>query len=159
MALFKIRFVNSNGFIGSAIDWATNSLFDHAEIETETGTWIGAHDDGGVQERPADYMQPPPTRDYRYAIPCTDEQYAKAMAFARSKIGTKYNFADIAGLLLHDRKINNSHAVICSQFTLMAAESGGIYMLNVTPGYEYLISPETLHLSPLLRGNRTLSIG
>lgn len=157
MASFKIRFVNSNGFVASAIDWATDSLFDHAEIETETGSWIGAHDDGGVQERPADYLQP--TREYRYAIPCTDEQYEKAMTFAKSKIGTQYNFSDIGGLLFHDRKLNNPHAVICSQFTLMAARVGGIQMLNVLAGFEHLVTPETLHLSPLLIGNCTYRKG
>ena len=153
MAYYRIRFVNSPGFVGSAIDWATNSYFDHAEIEGEIGTWIGAHDDGGVQERPADYMQP--SRERRYAIPCTDEQYAKIMAYARSKIGTKYDFEDILGLLFHDRKLHTSGSAICSQFTLMAARAGGIDMLNVQPGYEYLVTPETLHLSPLLIGNCT----
>src|ERR1700731_4236172 len=97
MAYLKMRFVNSNGFVARSIDWGTDSIFDHAEIETETGSWIGAHDDGGVQDRPADYLKP--IRDYRYNIPCTDEQYEKAMAFARSKIGTPYNFLDIVGLL------------------------------------------------------------
>jgi uncharacterized protein YycO len=157
MASFKIRFVNSNGFFARAIDWATDSLFDHAEIESETGSWIGAHDDGGVQDRPADYLKP--TREYRYAIPCTDEQYEKAMTWAKSKIGTKYNFSDIGGLLFHDRKLNNPHAVICSQFTLMAAQAGGIQMLNVLGGYEFLVTPETLHLSPLLIGNCTYRNG
>jgi hypothetical protein len=150
MAWFTIRFVNSPGFIGAAIDWTTSSLFDHAEIESDTGTWIGAHDKGGVQDRPADYMVP--TREMRYALPVTDHQHAAIMAYARSKIGVRYDFADIAGLLFHDRKINSPHRLICSMFVLDAAMEGGMQMLNVLPEYTYLITPETLHLSPLLIG-------
>lgn len=148
MALFTIRFVNSPGFVGSAIDWATNSLFDHAEIMTETGSWIGAHDDGGVEDRPANYLEP--SREMRYGIPVTDEQYTKIMAFAKSKIGTPYDFKDIAGLLFHDRKIDTKQRLICSVFVLDCAQAGGIQMLNVLPEFTYLITPETLHLSPLL---------
>lgn len=157
MAALKIRFVNSNGFIARSIDWVTNSLFDHVEIESEVGSWIGAHDKGGVQDRPANYMDP--IREYRYAIPCTDDQLARAMAFARERIGTTYNFAGIAGLLFHDRKFNDIHSLICSQFTFEWGTAAGIYMLNVLPGYEYLVTPETLHLSPLLIGNCTYKKG
>lgn len=150
MAFFTIRFVNSPGFVGSAIDWATNSLFDHAEIASDTGSWIGAHDDGGVQDRPADYLTP--SREMRYAIPVTDEQHDKIMAYARSKIGTPYDFKDIAGLLFHDRRIESPHRLICSVFALQCAQAGNLQMLNVLPAWTYLITPETLHLSPLLIG-------
>lgn len=151
-----IRFINSSGFVTEAIDWATNSLWDHTEMADSDGSlaingWIGAHDDGGVQNRPADYCTP--TRERRYAIPVTEQEFAATMAFAKSKIGTPYNFADIAGLLLKARKINSVHRLICSQFVTEAGEAGGIRALNVEPGFEYLITPESLHLSPLLIGN------
>jgi uncharacterized protein YycO len=150
---WRIRVINSAGFVSEAIDWATNSLWDHTEIGTESGTWIGAHDDGGVQERPANYCMP--TRERRYAIPVTDEQYEKIMGFARREIGTPYDFADIAGLLVHDRKIDAPHRFICSAFVTAAGMAGDVNLLNVEPGFEYLITPEAVHLSPLLIGNCT----
>jgi hypothetical protein len=150
VALFTIRFVNSPGFVGSAIDWATNSLFDHTECLSSTGGWIGAHDDGGVQDRPFNYLDP--SREMRYAIPITDEQYAAGVAFDKAKIGTPYNFGDIAGLLFHDRGINTKHRLICSQFATDRAQAMGLQMLNVLPEFTYLVTPETLHLSPLLYG-------
>lgn len=153
MAYFKLRFINNPGLIGKLIDWETNSLMDHAEIETETGTWIGAHASGGVEERAADYCSP--TWERRYSIPCSQTQLDLAMAYARSKIGTPYDFADIFGLLLHNRHFNTKKAAICSMFVLTAAIHGEIKMLNVLPEFAYLITPETLHLSPLLIGNCT----
>jgi hypothetical protein len=153
MVYFKIRFINTSGFVSDAIDWWTSSLWSHAEIETETGTFIGAHSDGGIEERPADYCKP--TRERRYSIPCTQAQVDRIMLYARSKIGTKYNFADIVGLLFHDRKLNSSGKDICSVFVLVSAMQGNIHMLNVQEGFTYLVTPEMLHLSPLLIGNCT----
>jgi hypothetical protein len=152
---FKIRFINSDDFVGRAIDWTTNSLWDHAEIETDEGTYIGAHAGSGVEERAAEYCKP--SRERRYAIPVTADQHARMMAFARSKIGTPYNYLDIAGLFLHDRRLNSGHRAICSVFVFDAAIAADFYLLNVLPGFTYLITPETLHLSPLLIGRCTYS--
>lgn len=155
MAHFKLRFINTSGFVASIIDWDTNSLWDHAEIETDSGTYIGAHAAGGVQERPANYCTP--TRERRYAIPCSQAQLDRIMAYARSKIGTPYDYADIVGLLFRDRDLNSRGRDICSVFVLMAAMQGNLKMLNVLEGYSYLVTPEMLHLSPLLIGNCTYS--
>lgn len=163
-SFFIIRFVNSPGFVGSSIDWATNSLFDHTEIgnnedggiDSATG-WIGAHAGSGVENRALDYLAP--SRERRYAVPVTDDQHARILAFAKSKIGTPYDYADIAGLLFHDRKINSIHKLICSMFGIQCAQAGDLQMLNVLPEFTYLITPETLHLSPVLIGNLTYAIG
>lgn len=157
MAFLKIRFVNSNGFVSRAITYLTESLFDHVEIETEDGSWLGAHAESGVQLRDSNYLNP--TREYRYSIPCTDLQFARSMEFANDNVGTHYNYEDIAGLVFKDRRLNDPHAVICSQFVTQVAAAGGIWMLNVLPGYEYLVTPETLHLSPLLIGHCTYKKG
>jgi hypothetical protein len=147
--LFRIRFMTAPGFVSWAIRRATFSEFSHVEIETDRGTFIGAHSSGGVQERPGDYSKP--SFERRYAIPVTPEQHGLIMAFAEGKIGTAYNFEDIAGLLIHDN-MTSPDRLICSQFVFQAALAGGIQLLNVLPGYSNLVTPETLHLSPLLIG-------
>lgn len=161
MKYLIVRVINSSGFVSEAIDKLTNSLWDHAEIGDGDGTrenvtaWIGAHDDGGVQSRPLNYCTP--TRERRYAVPVTDGQWEKILTSARCKIGTGYDFWDIVGLALHDRKIHDNHRFICSAFVTWAAEQGGeeTMLLNVEPGFEYLITPEAVHLSRLLIGNCT----
>jgi uncharacterized protein YycO len=143
----KIRFLTAPDFISRAIREVTFSEFSHVEIETDAGTFIGAHSDGGVQERPADYCKP--SFERRYAIPVTSEQKGLMVAFAESRIGTPYNFKDIAGLLLHEN-LSSPDKVICSQFVFQTARAGGVTLLNVLPGYANLVTPETLHLSPYL---------
>ena len=153
MALFTLRFINDEDLVGRAIDWVTDSLWDHVEIMTDTGTWIGAHSAGGVEERAANYCTP--SRERVYALDITEAQHDATLSFARSKIGTAYDYADIAGLFLHDRRLDQRSRYICSMFVYEAALAGGIEMLNVLPGWTYLITPETLHLSPLLIGKST----
>lgn len=147
----KIRFITESDFISDAIRLVTFSRISHTEIATETGTWIGAHASGGVQERPADYCKP--SIELAYILPVADSTYAKVLGFARSKIGTSYNFEDIAGLFVHHDISEHGH-YICSMFVLEALMAGGLYPLNVLPGFTNLVTPETLHLSPLFRGRK-----
>ena len=144
-----IRFVTQRGFVSDIIREVTFSEFSHVEIGTESGTWIGAHDDGGVQERPANYYNA--TFERRYALPLTDEQYTAAMSYARSKIGVKYDFEDILGLLIH-KNIVGKGTEICSMFVFQVLLAAGIQALNVLEDYSNLVTPETLHLSPIFIG-------
>ena len=157
MALFRIRFITERGFIPWAIRRATFSEFSHAEIVSEDQrSYIGAHAGGGVLIRSLDYCKP--SLERRYAIPCTDAQLAKIMAWARSKVGTPYDFEDIVGLLFH-HNLSTKGRMICSMFVYLAALQGGIEMLNVLPQYANLVTPDTLHLSPLLIGKSYYSRG
>jgi hypothetical protein len=151
-----LRFIGERDFISRGIESWTDSLYSHVEMGNNpngsiiSNSWMGAHADGGFQDRALDYCKP--EHEKRYAIPVTQEQHAAIMAYAHGLIGTPYNFWDIAGLLLHDRKLNSAHGLICSQSMLEVGEAGGLKLLNVEKGFEYLVTPETLHLSPLLIG-------
>lgn len=148
--LIRIRFITDPGFVSAAIRDVTNSEFSHTEIVGESGdTYIGAHSDGGVEQRPLDYCKP--TFERRYAVPVSLAQFRSAMDYAKSKIGTPYNFKDIAGILFHV-DLDARRRLICSQFVFDVFEAGGIKLLNVLPGYSHLVTPETLHLSPYLIG-------
>ena len=149
----RLRFIKSAGFVSAGIAWWTNSLFDHVEFGTPEGTWIGAHWGNGVQERPANYCTP--TREYCYEVPCTAKVETASLEWMRSEIGTPYNRSDILGLLLHYRRLESPHRVICSQFMSdgMLRFFGASRYLNVIPGSTYLVTPETAHLSPLLTGH------
>lgn len=150
---FDLRFIKSAGIVSDAITWETNSLWDHVELITPSGTYIGARANGGVEERPADYCTP--VRERRYSIPCSPSDSIRILTWAKSKVGTKYNFLDILGLAVHNRKFNDPTRDICSQFVIQAGTQAAIWLLNVQPDFDYLITPETLHLSPLLIGRRT----
>jgi hypothetical protein len=153
MACIRVRFVADSSFIGRAIRYVTGSLFQHVEFGTPEGTWIGAHSDGGIRERPATYCVP--TREYVYEVPCTDARQATLLTWARSQIGVKYNLLDIAGLLFKARFLTSPNRFICSQFCTdgLLMVFGAKRVLNVLSGYAYLVTPETLHLSPIFVGN------
>jgi hypothetical protein len=155
MVLFRIRFITESDLISDAIRLVTFSEWSHVEIITDEGTYIGAHADGGIQERPADYCKP--TRERRYAIPCTDAQLAAIMASARKDIGVPYDFLDIGGMFLHDRGLHSKSREICSEWVFQKVWDSGIMMLNCMRDFSHLITPEMLHLCPLLIGRCTYS--
>lgn len=150
----RVRFIASRGFVGASIRALTGSLFQHVEFGTPEGTWIGAHWQHGIQERPADYCVC--TREYVYEIPCEKAQQDALVAWARGQIGTKYNLKDIAGLLFQNRSLTSPHRYICSQFCTdgLLMIFGAARVLNVLPDWTYRITPETLHMSPLFVGHQ-----
>jgi hypothetical protein len=154
MPAIVIRFIRTPGFVTSAICRVTNSLFDHCEFGVvEDGKltgWLGAHAGAGVQLMPVDYCQP--SFERRYSIPVTEVRYAAWKKYAFSMIGTRYDYLDILGILVRARGLKSPHRVICSQFCMAGLDAASIYPLNVLLGYDHLVTPEMLHLSPIFRG-------
>ena len=145
-----IRFIDTPGFISRAITWATDSLWDHTEALSADGTsWIGAHAGVGVRAMPRDWCSP--TRERRYAVPVGDLDFWAAHNWLLGKIGTKYDYSDIVGLLVKKRTWD-SHRVICSSLMTQFMQQAGLQPLNCLSGFDALITPETLHLSPLFIG-------
>ena len=158
MASIRVRFITTDGFVSTAIRKCTGSLFSHVEFGTPEGTWIGAHLGDGIQERPSDYCKP--TREYVYEIPCSDTQAKEALVWMRSKIGSKYNTADIFGLMLQARSLQSPQRYICSQFCTegLIVALGAWRVLNVLDSWTYRITPEALHLSPIFYGRRVKAV-
>lgn len=145
-----VRFVTERDLISRAIRWVTFSDFSHVELGLPDGTWLGAHASGGVQIRPAGYMTPSLERVYALAV--TQAEYDAAMAYARGQIGTSYSFLDIANILFRARFSTRPHGIICSWFMLEVLRAASITALNVLAEYDYKITPDMLHLSPIFIG-------
>jgi hypothetical protein len=153
MPYLETRFIFDSDLVSRLIGWQTDSLWCHTEGLSRDGkSWVGAHAGSGVQARPLDYCKP--LRERRYRVPVTEEQYERAMKFQESKIGTPYNLIDIIGLALHKRIGASEHEMICSAFEIERYMYAGIYPLNCLEGFAYLVTPETLHLSPIFIGHR-----
>lgn len=151
MADFRIRFIAEDRFVSWAIRQVTFSEFSHVEmLSSDEQSWIGAHAGTGVEARPLNYCKP--SFERRYAIPVTDGQFEAGQAYMRSKIGTPYNYSDIAGLLFH-RNITTKGRAICSQFGFDTFYAMRMLALNILPGYDFRATPDILHLSPLLSGH------
>ena len=151
MPLLTIRFINEPDLVSRLITWTTDSLFCHTEGLSRDGEhWVGAHSGTGVQARALNWCKP--TFERRYAVPVSTERSEDAMAFMDAKVGCPYDYADIVGLALHKRIGASDHAVICSAFMLLWLQAAGLHPLNVLEQFAYLVTPETLHLSPLFIG-------
>lgn len=159
MASIRVRFITADGVVSAAIRKITGSLFSHVEFGTPEGTWIGAHIEDGIQERAADYCSP--TREYVYEIPTTEAVQVLALGWMRSQIGKKYNTLDIVGLMLQARSVRSMNRYICSQFCTegLLQAFGAERVLNVLASWDYRITPETLHLSPIFVGRRVKAKG
>ena len=156
MAYFRIRFITEPDWISSAIRTVTDSQWSHVEIVLPDNSYLGAHHPSGVQIRPYDYCQP--LRERRYQIPVSESALGKMLNFAHAQVGKPYDTADIFSILLH-KNWQDSEAWICSELVAATAEAGGVFMLNVQAQYTHKITPEMLHLSPLLIGNCYFSAG
>lgn len=144
-----VRFGKGNGGISKAISRVTGSLFSHVEFGTSRGTWIGAHWEDGIQERPANYWTTSLERVYN--IPCSLEDQVKLEKWMADHIGNQYNLVDIAGLLVQNRQWTTPKRFICSQFVAdgLLMLFGPARVLNCQNDWTYRITPETLHLSPI----------
>jgi hypothetical protein len=75
-------------------------------------TLLGAHIDGGFQERGPDYQKW--GLRIRVTVPCSDEQEAMVCAAAHAMIGTPYDTADIEGIAFGNSALHVDGKLICS---------------------------------------------
>lgn len=146
MATLRQRFVNSKGFLGTAIDVLSDGDVDHTETDSGTG-WLGAHDVGGIQNRPYDYMTP--DREFVLETDVPDDIYHAGMTKAMAQIGTPYNFGAIVGIELHVPGLTQKGAKICSQFGYDVARSMQLKPLNDMVINPWDVTPMALMLSPI----------
>lgn len=153
--MVQIRFIAQPGFVSDAIKVVSRApSISHVEFLTPEGTYIGAHAPGGIQERPASYCVP--VWERRYSLPATEDASTALIAEARSLIGTKYDLADILGLVFQSG-LHDPTRLICSEFVYRLLAKHVRLMLNVLPDHDYAVTPEMLHLSPYLIGHCTYS--
>lgn len=156
MKNLTIRFIDGKDIVSKLITWTTDSLWCHTEALSRDGhSWIGAHAGTGVQARPLDWTVP--ARERRYEIPVFDAQFDAAHKFLESREGTKYDYMDIVGLAIHKRTGLSEHEIICSALMTQFLQVACIQPLNVLPNFDNLVTPETLHLSPVFLGRCSYS--
>jgi uncharacterized protein YycO len=145
-----VRFIAAPDLLSRIIMWLTNSLWCHCEILSRDGTgWVGAHAWTGVQKRPLDWIKP--SRERCYAIPLHAKNYKAAHDWLEAQLGLPYDYTGCLGILLHYR-IHSKKGRDCSNLAICAMQQGGLEPLNTLADYNYLITPETLHLSPVFIG-------
>lgn len=145
---WNVRCVNKPGLVEADIRFISRGIVAHTEAifdsvivngETHTNVSIGARAAGGVAIRALDDY---PT-DYRFAIPCTKQQYDLALAFLIEQIGKPYDFVDIAEILAdwsRPRNWRDDVRWICSELVTATTEAGGI--TKPLPSSVNLVTPQ-----------------
>lgn len=142
----KLRFVTGKDQVsrlilareGAMATWV-GPVPSHVELVV-AGGYLGAHDNGGVQIRPAGYDKSYLAAERFVDVALPDE--AAAEAYARSKIGEPYDFLAILDLAAPiPLNLHESEHCICSAFGTETLTSGGAPPFALP---SYLVSPALL---------------
>jgi hypothetical protein len=142
--MIRLRFVRGIGALADAIVFDTGGLYSHVEAVTPDGKYLGAHIDGGVQARPADYDAGQFVRELFVALPADDAMTARFYHYLAAVVGEPYDFGAIAGFITHfDLRLQ--HRVICSALQTLALRGCGWFATPLSqPAHQ--ISPRDLLL-------------
>lgn len=143
------QFSTEAGISSWLLRWFTHSHFSHVDIQLSDGSLIGARLSGGVRLRPSNYAKF--TRIERIAIDVSETEYAAAIDWLYSKIGTKYDIKAIFAFMFN-RNWRDMKRLFCSEYYIDLLEylkkirvrtpanritPNDAYLLAYTIGYEY----------------------
>jgi len=105
--------------------------YQHVECVMPDGTLLGAHLDGGVMARPADYDAGKYQSDLRVSIPATAAQEAAFYAFLRAQLGKPYDLQEIGSIIVgvvtgSAPDWTQTLSWICSELQTKAALAAGV---------------------------------
>jgi hypothetical protein len=118
--MIRLRFVTQGDLVSRGIRFAEDFAFSHVEAVTPTGTYLGAHADGGVLDRPNDYDKGKFTAEkfvtLTDAAPGADAAF---YAYLNSKLNEPYDYKAIFGFVSR-LDLHTTGTVICSALQTLA---------------------------------------
>lgn len=106
-------------------------------------TLVGAHIDGGIQERDSDYQTW--LLRIRIKILCSPETEQEVYRRVRSRIGTPYDVEAIFGIALNESELHSATKLICSGFVAQIIDDE-MHLVRVSK-YRPLISPDEVRIA------------
>lgn len=133
--------------VSNLIKWQTNGNYSHAAIQLPSGRIIEAW------HKPAKVRLRGPLQDWdnveAFDIEgITDEQWGKAVEWAESQIGKKYDFGGVLRFVTRWRK-QQDDKWFCSELVFQALKEAGVDLLERINCSQ--VSPTVLSFSPLLK--------
>lgn len=136
--MIKFRFITDPGFSSWLIRWWSDSEYSHVDLALPDGTFLGARLDGGVQIRPNDYILP--TKELWLGLELGTDLESKIYDYAKSKIGTPYDWRNILSFGFDQDYHSGEHGYICSVFAYDILKAFNVqpirlaYSSQCTPG-------------------------
>jgi hypothetical protein len=143
--MIRLRFVTCHDAISFGIRafeygfWAS-----HTEAVMPDGTLLGAHYEGGVQARPADYDFGKSVREEIVSLPADDAMTDKFHAFLRAQVGKPYDLESIVALVAR-RDWQAPDSWFCSELIAAALVACGWFTAPLATEFNH-ITPRDLLL-------------
>ena len=132
------------GVISGSIRWQTRSIYSHAAILLPDGKIIESWQGDGVRIKELKNWD---NIDAFYVKGMSDEQWDKAIWFAKKQIGKKYDYIAILRFITRTKHPDNQ-TWFCSELVFAALLYAGVQLLKRIAASN--VSPALLGLSSLL---------
>lgn len=143
--MIRLRFVTCNDPISAGIRAAEYGFWaSHTEAVMPDGTLLGAHYDGGVQARAADYDHGKFSQDLIVALPAPPEMADAFHAYLRSQLGKPYDVQAILAFVTR-RNWQDPEAWFCSELQAAALVACGWFSTPLATEFNH-ITPRDLLL-------------
>lgn len=143
--MITLRWVTSHSAVSDGIRlfeygfWAT-----HVEAVMPDGKLLGAHIDGGVQERPSGYDAAQMTRQQFVSFDVALDMEKKFLDFLRAQVGKPYDVTAIAAFVA-GRDWQEPDSWFCSELQAAALVNAGWFVYPLATGISQ-ITPRDLLL-------------
>lgn len=151
-----IRAVIGQSFISKLIQWRTDCDIDHVEFAYPFNNYlapyaIGAQPQGGIQQRPADYLGK--AKIEHYVVFLSQYQTKRLNSYINKHLGEPYSYQAIFENALNTtyKLFSRKHRADCSEFVYVALRYAGVDLAN-HDSFRYIktITPRDVILSPML---------
>lgn len=147
--MIRLRFVTGSSTISALIRAQERVCMpfipSHVEAVTPDGTYLGAHYDGGVMERPSNYDAASMTNQVFIDLDADLSQTNAFYAYLRGKLGAPYDWKSILDFIDPFHNLHDSQHVICSALQTLALRTCGWFPAPL-PVPAHQISPRDLLL-------------
>ena len=143
-----IMLLRGTSLLSRLIQWQTRSPYSHAAIVTPSGTVIESVEGKGVREVPIEHAYKHAVYDLFDVSGLSDDQWSDALEWARSKIGSRYDYRGVLRFVSR-RPAELNDKYFCSEFVFAAMLHAGLLLLERIPAHN--VSPAILSYSPSLR--------
>ncbi len=154
MAVAYFRCVEGTGFYDKVISWYSRSRFTHAELhwpltDIHPAGYLGAQTSGGVQIRPANYLN---GMFMVFGVRVTPSQLAQIETIARAQVGLPYDWKAIAAMgLSWLRGPVSTKSWFCSELVAYCFSQAGVPLLRVPSSKSDVLTPRDLSISTVAK--------
>lgn len=123
MTSLEVSLAQGTGLISKTIDWFSAGRVSHADLVMPNHTLLGARSDGGVKERPGDYLGN--IKRWVFSKEVSREQAFEVYKFAYQQLDKGYDHLAIFAFAIN-RNWREEDRWFCSELVAAALEKGKV---------------------------------